>query len=138
MRRWQLLSATLVAALVVMSAVLAAAIRPEATNGVIRAGVGLDEFSIGLPDHPLAAGVPLHLDVTNVGAVPHDFYIDDVAATPVLDAGETARLELGGLLPGVYRVHCDVPGHVEAGMVGQLWIADERARDHEHEGDSGH
>jgi uncharacterized cupredoxin-like copper-binding protein len=75
---------------------------------------------------------PLRLDVTNLGQLPHDLVIDGIAATEVLAPGGTATLELGGLAPGMYRVHCDVDGHVEAGMVADLRVADARARDHDH------
>jgi hypothetical protein len=138
LRRWQLLAGALAIALVAALAALWTATRPEPVEGVIQAGIALDDLTIILPDHPLAAGVPLRLDVTNVGALPHDLFLDDIAATPVLGPGESHRLELGTLQPGVYRLHCDVAGHAEAGMVAELVIADERARDHEHDGDDAH
>jgi uncharacterized cupredoxin-like copper-binding protein len=109
---------------------LALASAPAPSGPQVRAGVALDEFTINLPDHPLAADTPLRIDVTNLGHLPHDLVIDHVAGTDVLESGETATLELGGLAPGVYRVHCDVEDHVEAGLVAVLWIADAKARDH--------
>lgn len=39
----------------------------------------------------LAAGVPLPLDVTNVGQLPHDPIIDGIAGTEVLDAGRSSQ-----------------------------------------------
>lgn len=131
---WQILSATLAVGLALTASLLALERRDAhgELEGLVRAGIALDDFTITLPDHPLPAGVPLRLDVTNQGRLPHDVVIDGVAATVVIEAGEVATLDLGMLQPGVYRVHCDVEGHVAAGMEAELTVADARARDHDH------
>lgn len=89
-------------------------------------GVELAEFSI-TPD-PLEIGTAdAVLEVTNVGAAPHDLTVDGGPATPVLDPGGTARLDLTALAPGTYRMFCSVPGHAGAGMEATLVIAADAA-----------
>jgi plastocyanin len=60
------------------------------------------------------------LTLVNEGAILHNVVIDQLGATPVLeaDAGQTASATVT-LEPGVYRYHCSVPGH-QALMNGQL------------------
>ena len=63
--------------------------------------------------------------VTNTGAIPHDLEILGTGLqTPMLNGGESAELDLGGLEPGTYEFHCSVPGHDTAGMTGTLTVAE--------------
>lgn len=62
--------------------------------------------------------------VTNTGHMPHDFAISGNgvdARTPMLDPGETARLEVT-LEPGEYEYVCTVPGHAILGMTGTFTV----------------
>lgn len=89
-----------------------------------------DEFTI-------SAGDVVEFDVTNEGALLHDFTIDDIDAdvevagdAQMPDHAADVHVELGpdssGQLrlrvnqPGSYEFYCAVPGHREAGMVGTL------------------
>jgi uncharacterized cupredoxin-like copper-binding protein len=131
-RFWQVTSAVLAVALGVSVALLVTADARGAPDGQVRVGVALNEWDIVVPEHSLPANTPLRIDVTNEGDLPHDLVIDDIAATEVLDPGESTTLEVANLTPGVYMIHCDVPGHVESGMMGELWVGDTKSRDHEH------
>jgi nitrite reductase (NO-forming) len=98
--------------------------------------VELDEMTIVPADLEVASDAAL--EVVNRGVAPHDLVVEgEDAATPMLDAGETATLSLDGLADGTYTVYCSVPGHREAGMEGTLTVgsggdasADDRAEDH--------
>ena len=45
-----------------------------------------------------------------------------IAASPVLNKGEIATLDIQGLEAGTYPYICTVPGHYEAGMKGILTV----------------
>ncbi|HEX7167187.1 MAG TPA: multicopper oxidase domain-containing protein [Acidimicrobiales bacterium] len=63
------------------------------------------------------------LEVTNTGKTPHNLRVVEAGiASPMLAAGESGQLVLGDLAPGTYALHCDVPGHAEAGMTGELTV----------------
>jgi manganese oxidase len=83
--------------------------------------VTLSEFDVVPASIEVAAGGTLA--VTNAGSAEHDVAIIDTdLATPMLAGGESADLALGDLAPGVYEVHCTVPGHDSAGMTATLTV----------------
>ena len=45
-----------------------------------------------------------------------------VLAEARVEVGQSAIVDIGGLEPGRYQVVCVIPGHVSAGMVGELVI----------------
>lgn len=81
--------------------------------------LSLDEFSIDPGELAVPAGAVLTLD--NLGAVTHNLSVDG-NASPMIDGGGSAQLDLAGLAPGTYEMRCDVPGHAEAGMTGTITI----------------
>lgn len=88
---------------------------------VASVAVELSEFAIT----PAALEVPRggELQVSNVGSAPHDLeVVDQGLATPVLNGGESATLDVSSLAPGVYEVICAVPGHEAGGMSGTLTV----------------
>ncbi len=94
-----------------------------ASPGVVDApqsvSVELSEFAFAPSDIEVAAGGTLEL--TNVGSADHDLEIIGTGVgSPLLGAGQSADLDLGDLAPGVYEIHCSVPGHDSAGMIGSL------------------
>ena len=91
--------------------------------------VTLTEFAIEPGDLTVPSGVPLTFEVANEGATPHDFVIEGVAATSVLQSGESETLEVDALEPGTYEVICEEPGHEGAGMVGTLTVSEDGAAD---------
>jgi plastocyanin len=63
------------------------------------------------------------LDVVNDGQVAHDLVIGELGkGTIELAPGERQVLDLSDQPAGTYRVVCDLPGHIEAGMVSELTI----------------
>lgn len=81
--------------------------------------VSLTEFAVS--PEPLNVPQGAALAVKNDGAVVHNLSVDGTA-TPMLDSGATADLEISGLAPGTYVMRCDVPGHEAAGMKGTITI----------------
>jgi manganese oxidase len=83
--------------------------------------VELSEFAFTPSDIEVAAGGTLV--ITNRGSAEHDLEIIGTGiASPMLGAGQSADLDLGDLAPGVYEIHCTVPGHDSAGMIGSLTV----------------
>lgn len=60
-------------------------------------------------------------DVTNKGAVEHDFKIDG-SKTPMIKHGKTATLTVTFKKAGSYPYLCTVPGHAQLGMKGTFKI----------------
>lgn len=83
--------------------------------------VTLSEFAVEPGGVTVAVGGAL--SVTNAGVQPHNLTVRDTdLRTPDLGNGGTAPLDLSPLSPGDYEVYCSIPGHAEAGMVGDLTV----------------
>jgi nitrite reductase (NO-forming) len=83
--------------------------------------VHLSEFAIEPKTVTVAQGGTLQ--VMNMGTVQHNVAVkDSTLATPMIDAGGSANLILGGLSAGTYQLYCQVPGHDAAGMVATLKV----------------
>lgn len=84
--------------------------------------VNLREFAIDMPAE-IPTGVML--DVSNGGSAVHNLAVKDTnLATPDLNAGETAMLDISSLPPGDYTVVCTIAGHEAAGMVLDITISE--------------
>ena len=85
------------------------------------ATIHLSEFALTPSTVEIAAGGKL--DVHNDGAAPHNLAIEGTGLiTPMLNANQSATLDLAGLAPGTYALVCQVAGHADAGMKGTLVI----------------
>ncbi|QYG94069.1 hypothetical protein HC251_17575 [Iamia sp. SCSIO 61187] len=83
--------------------------------------VSLAEFTIDPAPVTVAEGGSL--TVTNEGTAAHDLTVEDQdLATPALDAGGEAELDVSALAPGSYTLFCSIPGHRESGMETDLTI----------------
>lgn len=65
---------------------------------------------------------PVRLDAVNIGAIGHNVGIRRGRISNELATGESVQLEVGDLVPGEYELYCDIPGHVEQGMVATLTV----------------
>lgn len=84
--------------------------------------VTLGDLFIEPSDLTVAAG-DVTFDVANTGSGPHDLTIEELGvATPTLDGGGSAALEVDGLAPGDYTLYCSIPGHRAAGMEATLSV----------------
>lgn len=63
------------------------------------------------------------IQVTNVGAAEHNFYVDELGIEQDLPNGEAVLITIpADAQPGQFEFYCDVAGHREAGMVGTITI----------------
>ncbi len=74
-----------------------------------------------VPQHIMAPPGEVTLRITNVDEQVHNLSVLGSKSRD-LQPGETADLELGELGVGVYPMSCQLPGHNEAGMNGNLHI----------------
>jgi uncharacterized cupredoxin-like copper-binding protein len=100
---------------------------PEAAAGT---GAGATEVSViemnlGAlklsPEHIMAPPGEVVVRVTNTDSQVHNLSILG-SRTKDLQPGESQDLELGNMAVGVYPMFCEIPGHNEAGMNGNLHI----------------
>lgn len=80
------------------------------------------EFSFDPDALDLTAGSDATVELVNGGSVEHDLTIDALDVTIYAGAGQTASATLPALEPGTYEFYCSIPGHREAGMVGELTV----------------
>lgn len=81
------------------------------------------EFSFTPADLEVTADTPFTVEVTNVGAIEHNFVIEgyedsEIKTTP----GKTVTGEYT-LPAGNYKIYCSIAGHEAAGMVGTLTVS---------------
>jgi plastocyanin len=81
--------------------------------------VSATEFSYDPETIEVEAGTPVTLTLINRGVVEHDITIDDLGIVIHANPGETVS-ETFTIPAGEYHVHCSIPGHHEAGMMGML------------------
>lgn len=82
------------------------------------------EFKVEVASTELAPGATV-FELKNDGKIEHDLAVEGQGVeekTPVIGAGETARLEVD-LKPGTYVLYCAVPGHREAGMETEVTVS---------------
>jgi len=89
--------------------------------------ISLKEFDI-LPREVLAKPGAVTFVVKNVGAIEHDFVVEDangkaVARIAVISPGKQEDVQ-AVLRPGLYTTLCSLPGHKDAGMKGLLKVQD--------------
>ena len=82
--------------------------------------VSLSEWKIESKPATVKAG-KVTFAITNTGNLEHNFVITGAGKSPNLLAKDATKLELE-LKAGSYEVHCDLPGHKEAGMTGRLEV----------------
>ena len=67
----------------------------------------------------IRANLPVTLTLVNTGAMLHNFSIDELHVSVDLPPGARQTITINAP-PGHYRFYCNVPGHREDGMVGNL------------------
>ena len=113
----------------------AAGATPIAGGGTPAAGSGggesgntvqLEAYDIGWTQKSLTVPAGGTIDMWNSGAIEHNFAIEgynDSSPVDLPTSGEHVTWQVpNDLSPGTYTYYCTVPGHREAGMVGQLTI----------------
>ena len=83
--------------------------------------VTLAEFSLSPESVSVAEGGSI--GVTNGGTVAHNLAVDGTdLKTADLAGGESDTLDVSGLEAGQYTIYCDISGHRDAGMTGDLVV----------------
>jgi manganese oxidase len=95
-------------------------VSPQATT----LEVALGDIYIRPTAIAVEANTDLTLHIHNEGVLPHDFVIEGIAETPMLDPGQSYELHVGILDPGTYEFICSVPGHAPGGMQGTVSVAE--------------
>lgn len=67
-------------------------------------------------------GQEMTLHLRNVGATIHNWRVDEFNVDQDVDVGRSETVTFTPDQAGTFRVICDIPGHVEAGMVGSIRI----------------
>ncbi len=67
-------------------------------------------------------GQTVNLTVKNSGSVQHSFVIAGANVKLTIDPGKSATQTFTAPAAGTYAFECDIAGHKEAGMVGQLIV----------------
>ena len=106
---------------------------PTTAAPATTAEVVLDEYRFA--PTVLAAGDAEIVRATNLGGLEHSWSVlaepieseFELAEATVLgearvQVGQSADVDISGLEPGRYQVVCVIPGHISAGMVGELVI----------------
>jgi uncharacterized cupredoxin-like copper-binding protein len=120
--------------------------KPSATATVTEITIESTEFGYAPASITVSAGQPVVLTIHNNGEVEHDFVIEDINVTDVVEdghgsaehdmhdmegdydlhvstqKGQTSTLKFTALKPGTYQIFCSVAGHLELGMVGTLIV----------------
>ena len=110
-----------------------------------KATVTMTEFGFEPNVINVTSGSPVELTLVNDGAIEHDFVIEVISVTDVSSsnsgehhmatdehseydlhtstaASETSTLTFTPSEPGTYKIICSVPGHLDAGMTGELIV----------------
>lgn len=80
------------------------------------------KMAFGVDRFEVAAGVPLSLQLDNDDFVGHSFDVDALDIHVPVDVNSSVAAVIEGLPAGRYEFYCGVPGHREAGMVGELVV----------------
>jgi plastocyanin len=92
-------------------------------GGNTEANITLSEYKIdGTLTVPAGNVV---LNITNSGSVEHNLQVVELGKkTANLKAGQSEKLDLGTLEPGVYNIDCTVAGHKDSGMSAKLTVTE--------------
>src|SRR3990172_4968611 len=83
------------------------------------------EYKFDPANITVQANKPARLTVRNAGSVEHSWTIEGKEKevnTGYIQPGQSKTISFTIDQPGTYTVYCDVPGHRELGMVGQLTV----------------
>lgn len=67
---------------------------------------------------------PIEITVTNAGALDHDLVIDELDVDILLSPGDTEVVTVTVDHAGTIQYICSIPGHEEAGMVGEIVVTE--------------
>ncbi len=81
-----------------------------------------ENFKFGQAELRVTAGETVELELSNADFLPHSFDVDELDIHIPIPGRDGVRLTFTPTKPGTYSFYCGIPGHVEAGMVGDLIV----------------
>lgn len=107
---------------VVVTAACTAPKQPAPTGGSTEVRIVAREFAFEPATIQVQAGRPVTVILENQGAVEHEIEVHGTDFHLHAGPGQTAQGSLTISIPGTYDVTCEIPGHKEAGMAGELVV----------------
>ncbi len=80
------------------------------------------EFRFSPSTLRVAEGEIVRFSVKNTGEIPHEFELKALGVEVIIPQGKSVALTVRPLKAGVYNLVCDLPGHLKAGMEGELIV----------------
>jgi plastocyanin len=84
--------------------------------------VTMTEFKFDPMNVTVAPGQTVNLTLTNKGSIDHTWIVVGTTIKFTVAAGKTTTQTFTAPAAGTYVIDCDIAGHKEAGMVGQLIV----------------
>lgn len=84
--------------------------------------VAASEFEFSPSTFRVTEGERVRFTVKNTGKVPHEFEIEALGVEAVIPEGKSVSFTVSPPKSGVYNLVCDLPGHLKAGMRGELIV----------------
>jgi uncharacterized cupredoxin-like copper-binding protein len=85
----------------------------------------LKDIAFSVKELDVPANTQITINITNAGAATHNFNIDDLNVhSGDVPAGGNATVTFNSGPAGTHQYYCNIPGHKEAGMVGQLKVVE--------------
>ena len=120
----------ILAAVIALAALALAACGGGANTGNSSSGaapltitVTATEFKFDPATINASVGQTINLTVKNAGTIQHTFVLKDANVNLTIDPGKTVtKTFTAPATAGSYQYECDIAGHKEAGMVGQLVV----------------
>lgn len=98
---------------------------------VLLAACGTPKLEIEIVGHDIhwsmdtiyaKAGQTIEITLRNEGALDHNFVLDEFGIDELLSPGTSTVIEVTFEEAGTYHYICSIPGHEEAGMVGDIIV----------------
>lgn len=84
--------------------------------------VEASEFKFTPSTFRVTEGETVRFTVKNIGKVPHEFELEELGVEAVIPEGRSVTFTVNPPKSGVYNLVCDLPGHLNAGMRGELIV----------------
>jgi plastocyanin len=104
----------------VLTAILAAC---APTSSMLQVTLRAEDIMWNVEAIQARVGQPIEITVRNDGALDHNFVIEELGIDVLLSPGDIEVIPAFTFdEPGTINYICNIPGHEEAGMVGQIII----------------
>lgn len=101
-----------------LTACASGASNSEVLNLTIKA----KDIALDVTSFEAKQGQTVNLTYTNDGALEHNFILEEFNVETKILPGESTIITFTANQAGTFKYHCTIPGHTEAGMVGELTV----------------